>query len=222
MIGVVWNCRGIGHPAIVQCLKEYISDHQPNFIFLSKVKCSSLDVVQTLVYQLRLTSFEFVPAHGLSGGLLLAWDDSINLQIVLSTCNIINCLVFQAEHSQPWQLSLVYGPAVPQQRPYFLDSLLDIGRSFQGDWALMSDFNMLLSSDDKLGGRHVAGPSRNLFRDFVDELELIDLGFIGPPFTWNNRRASGANVQERLDKGFANPSWKLAYPEATITHLSAL
>lgn len=51
---------------------------------------------------------------------------------------------------------------------------------------------------------------------------LFDLGYIGFPYTWNNRRASSANVQERLDRGFANPPWKLAFSDATITHLQAL
>lgn len=221
MIGFVWNCRGIGHPAEVRCLKEYISDHRPNFVFLSEIKCNSFDTVKGLVIRLGFVAFEFVPALRNAGGLLLAWDDSIDLKVVLSTNNLINCMISRKELPEPWQLSLVYGPTCPQFRPAFLELLHDVGSSFPGDWAMMGDFNMLLSSDDKRGGRPVAGPSRNPFRFFVDNFDLIDLGFIGFPFTWSNKRAGSALVQERLDRGFANPSWKLAYPEATITHIQA-
>lgn len=95
MIGLVWNCRGIGHPTAVRCLKEYIFDHRPKFIFLSEVKCSSHDNMKALVHRLGFASFEFVSAVGKSRGLLLFWDDSINIKVVLSTSSIINCLVFR-------------------------------------------------------------------------------------------------------------------------------
>lgn len=221
MIGFVWNCRGIGHPAAVRCLKEYISNHRPNFVFLSKIKCNSVYLVKGLVSRLNFTAFEFVPALGNAGGLLLAWDESLDLKVVLSTNHLINCMVSRQEHPDPWQMSLVYGPACPQSRPDFLELLHEVGRSFQGDWVIMGDFNMLLTSEDKRGGKPIAGPSRNPFRFFVDEFELIDLGFIGFPFTWSNKRVGSALVQERLDRGFANSSWKLTYPEASITHLQA-
>lgn len=56
----------------------------------------------------------------------------------------------------------------------------------------------------------------------INDSGLIDLGFEGPAFTWNNRRGGMANIQERLDRGFANSQWKLRYPNASITHLTAL
>lgn len=42
---------------------------------------------------------------------------------------------------------------------------------------------MLLTSEDKMGGRPIAGPSRNAFWSFVDAFELINLGYIGFPLT---------------------------------------
>lgn len=56
----------------------------------------------------------------------------------------------------------------------------------------------------------------------VDGSRLIDLGFICHPFTWNNKRIGKTNIQERLDQSFVNSDWRLLYPSATITHLTAL
>lgn len=139
------------------------------------------------MFRLGFVSFEFVPAQGSAGGLLLAWDDSIEIKIVLTSCWFINCLVYMMDFPQPWQISFVYGSAVPHLRPSFLSSLQEVGQSFHGAWVLIGDFNMVLNSDDKRGGRPVPGPSRSVFRSFVDLFELIDLGFMGPPFTWSNK-----------------------------------
>lgn len=40
----------------------------------------------------------------------------------------------------------------------------------------------------------------NCLRDFTSNTGLIDLDFIGPSFTWFNRRDGLANIKEQLDQ----------------------
>lgn len=47
----------------------------------------------------------------------------------------------------------------------------------------------------------------------------MDLGFSGPKFTWSNLGQVSDLILERIDRCFANPSWRLLYPEASVTHL---
>lgn len=118
-------------------------------------------------------------------------------------------------------MTMVYGPPTGALRLDFLDALHDIGISFNGDWLVLGDFNMVLTSADKIGGNPVASSSRHGFRRLIDDHCIIDLGFEGSAYTWNNRRIGDANIQERLDRAFANGSWRTRYPNATITHLPA-
>lgn len=74
---------------------------------------------------------------------------------------------------------------------------------------------------EKLGGRPFTSGSHCPFRRLVDENDLMDMGYIGYPFTWNNHRAWKANIQERLDRGLSNTRWRLLFPQATIHHLLA-
>jgi hypothetical protein len=41
------------------------------------------------------------------------------------------------------------------------------------------------------------------FRGFINQLGLVDLGFVGNPFTWCNNRHGFDTIKERLDKDLA-------------------
>lgn len=141
---------------------------------------------------------------------------------MVSSPHFINSLVFDSGVGEPWKLTLVYGPPNPTRRGSFWEDLGDIGNQFAGPWCLIGEFNAVLSSTNKLGGNAVASSSRGGFRRLINENGLIDLGFEGHAFTWNNRRGGLANIQERLDRGFANDLWKLKFPNTSIIHLTAL
>lgn len=195
--------------------------HRPRFIFLSEVKCNCVDKIQTLVKCIGFDHFEFVPARGKSGGLLLVWRNSINIHVIVSNDNYINSLVFDNSSDDPWQMTNVYGPPLPHYRYQFWEDLDRIRNSFDGAWMVIGDFNAVLSSEDKVGGKLVASSSYGGFKKMINDNGLIDLGFEGYAFTWNNRRGGLANIQERLDRGFSNDKWKLQFPNASVTHLIA-
>ncbi|KAK2649036.1 hypothetical protein Ddye_016525 [Dipteronia dyeriana] len=54
-------------------------------------------------------------------------------------------------------------------------------------WACGGDFNVLLSLSEKMKGSDKSIVSMRGFRKAVDDCDLIDLGFSGSKFTWNNR-----------------------------------
>ncbi|KAM2566578.1 hypothetical protein TB1_009061 [Malus domestica] len=56
------------------------------------------------------------------------------------------------------------------------------------------------------------------FRDFVAQNELVDLGYEGYPFTWQNNQEARP-IQLRLDHGLATSGWHELYPDTTIRHI---
>ncbi|XP_075662942.1 uncharacterized protein LOC142632422 [Castanea sativa] len=57
--------------------------------------------------------------------------------------------------------------------------------------------------------------------DFGAALEachLMDLGFHGYKFTWNNKRTGAANARERLDRVVANKEWTDMFSASTVSH----
>lgn len=53
----------------------------------------------------------------------------------------------------------------------------------------------------------------------MEQKELIDLGFIGPKFTWNHNSSLENRKSARLDCGLCDDRWRRLIPIATITHL---
>lgn len=94
--------------------------------------------------------------------------------------------------------------------------------SFVGPWAVIGDFNDIQNSLEKTGGRSFASSSKHSLLNDLDNLSLIDLGFAGEIFTWNNKRGDSHNIQLRLDRGVANSLRCFQFPKAQITHLTTL
>lgn len=86
---------------------------------------------------------------------------------------------------------------------------------------ILGDFNSILSSIEKCGGRDFGSSSHNDFADFVHSNALVDLGFVGNKFTRSNHRLRRANIKERLDRGLANHNWVHLFPNSLINHFPA-
>lgn len=54
------------------------------------------------------------------------------------------------------------------------------------------------------------------FTETVHDCGLSDLGFVGEKFTWEKARGKPNWVQERLDRGLANKSWRDLFLEAEV------
>ena len=59
------------------------------------------------------------------------------------------------------------------------------------------------------------------FRAALLHFGLVDLGFQGNIFTWNNGRPGDAFVQERLDRACANSEWRSLFSHAKVFHIQS-
>ena len=88
-------------------------------------------------------------------------------------------------------------------------------------WVCIGDYNEILSSDEKQGRLEKAFSPMLAFRNTLAHCDLIDMGFQGGKFTWNNGRPGVEFVQERIDRACANQVWRDLFPRSQVFHLSA-
>ncbi len=65
------------------------------------------------------------------------------------------------------------------------------------------DFNEITMNIEKRGRLPCLERQMSLFREAIDECELLDLGYTCVPFTWCNNRDAMATVWAQLDTAMA-------------------
>lgn len=74
-------------------------------------------------------------------------------------------------------------------------------------WMIIGDFNVVLSCDEKAGGRRPLKISIQEFRDFLESCNLIQATRTGIKFSWCNNRDGKKRILCDLDKAFYNTKW---------------
>ncbi|KAL8139509.1 hypothetical protein V2J09_005530 [Rumex salicifolius] len=85
---------------------------------------------------------------------------------------------------------------------------------------IMGDFNCILASSERMGGSSSLHQDSAVFQGIVDDLALIDIGFLGQATTWSRGDDSDWFVTKRLlDKVLINLEVCLRWPNAHVRHL---
>lgn len=83
----------------------------------------------------------------------------------------------------------------------------------------MGDFNETMWSFEHFSARQRPEPQTRDFRDVLSQCDLHDIGFVGLPWTYDNKQKGDRNVRVRLDRAVASPSWSDHFSGAKLTHL---
>ncbi|GMJ05748.1 hypothetical protein HRI_004244000 [Hibiscus trionum] len=214
-----WNVRGLGKLRAVQCLRNKLRDVRPDIVFLLETKLSSSRMVEARRRCGFLCGFD-VSSVGSCGGLSLAWRSNISVSIISWSIFHIDALVKENESSCEWRLTGFYGNPVERLRGESWDILRNLSADQSHPWLVIGDFNEILLSSEKRGGRIRSDRSMEAFRRALEDCDLEDLGFSGNWYTWEKGRLSSNVIRERLDRGVVNPLWRDNFPDCSVEHLS--
>ncbi|XP_075636954.1 uncharacterized protein LOC142609252 [Castanea sativa] len=135
------------------------------------------------------------------GGLVLYWKDEINLHVLNSSPTFIEAVV-NPGLDDARRFTGFYGNPVTANREYSWALLKHICLQMDLPWFCIGEFNVIVKSEEKMGG--ASRPERQMvaFREALDSCGVRDLGFVGSPFTWcNNQFNGGSNMDKIRQRG---------------------
>ncbi|KAH7846943.1 hypothetical protein Vadar_019991 [Vaccinium darrowii] len=165
---------------------------------------------------------QVVDPVGIAGGLAVLWKQDLNVRLIRRSSFFIEVVIINDVTGREWHLINLYANSIDRVRKEQWAELKRHRQQTVGDWVLWGDFNDLLWDDEKRGGRQREVWALRAFREFVTDMEAIDLGFSGYPVTWVNRRFGNGLIQERLDRVLVSPGWRMKYDKAQVKHLFAV
>ncbi|KAM1691034.1 hypothetical protein ACFXTN_029871 [Malus domestica] len=149
--------------------------------------------------------------------LSLWWDDSVQVEMIDSSKHFIDAKCDFVYSQCVFRFTRVYRTSYRAEKAEFWRGMI---QKFDPDsipWICGGDFNELLWGHKKSGGAEVGYNRPRYLEEFMCKLEIMDLGFNDPKFTWRGTR-NGQLVKAQLDKGLVNESWQSLWPNTIITN----
>lgn len=145
------------------------------------------------------------------------WKAECNLHIQTFSPNHIDAHIL-GDNQPPWRLTRFYGRPEGHRKHESWFFLRHLHARASLPWVCMGNFNEILHSTEKQGGRPKPLAPMLAFKETLLHCELRDLSYQGYPFTWRNGRPGDAFVEERIDRGCANTKWQELFPTAKVIH----
>ncbi|KAJ4824931.1 hypothetical protein Tsubulata_024287 [Turnera subulata] len=210
---IFWNCQGAGSDKFERAFRDMVRYHQPAMVALLETQLPFARVHPFLI-QCGFDGFEVSEVQGRSGGIWLCWmQGRISVTVREKHFQYIHVKVAWSS-GLSCNVTAVYASPRPETRQEFWQLTRLLPSKFSEPWLIAGDFNSLLGPAEKQGGEPPLPASCRTFNEWIDECQLVDLGFKGPEFTWER-----GDVQERLDRALADMRWRLAFPAADVIHL---
>jgi hypothetical protein len=149
---LAWNCWGLACAPTIRTIRAIVRNYMPDILFLFETKVMSSRYWNSL-FCMGFSSWLQVSPVGFKGALFMTWKQGFVLKPIQLDANQISCLVVSTPPLYSWMISCVDAPPFIQNHSGFWPKLTNLSNSFGGPWLMLRDFNAILSSTEKCGGR---------------------------------------------------------------------
>ncbi|KAK9756466.1 hypothetical protein RND81_01G099800 [Saponaria officinalis] len=214
-----YNCQGLGNDPAVVKLKKLLRREDAEVVVLQETKLSGREMEAVTG---RLDGYEglYGDSIGKKAGVAILWRSDLSVALVSSSAHHIDVEIEGLFSCNKWRLTGFYGWADNERKHLSWELLREIRGFSNLPWMVIGDFNQILFEGEKKGGAPRAQSEMNDFRKTMDDCNPTDLGYIGNPFTWWNKRGEPDDIVERLDRAIVSPEWVELFPSFMLHHLA--
>jgi hypothetical protein len=195
-----------------------VHTYKPKLVFLSETRQRN-KYVSSLRWRLGLKHCITHAGIGKGAGIALYYDESVEVIKLAVGLRYIDVLIRLNPHGQQWRATFVYGEAKAHERHHMWNLLRRIKPASNAPWLVIGDFNETMWQTEHFSSCYRSERNMANFREVLSDCELYDLGFKGPPWTYDNKQDGQRNVKARLDRGVASSSWSDIFQDASVEHI---
>ncbi|KAL2940400.1 Dextranase [Bienertia sinuspersici] len=161
---------------------------------------------------------ERVDGVGFSGGIWVYW----RLGIVTVNCitkhkQYINMEVKKTGET-PWYFTAVYASPNASKRLELWEELRSFAQSHNKPWLIAGDFNDTKFPSERNSSCRETTRRSIMFNNWINEMDLMEVEFIGAAQTWARGNSIETRRSARLDRALCNDQWALKFQAARLTH----
>ena len=217
-----WNISGLNDPLKQKEVISFVMVHSLSVVCLleTRVRVSNKDKNFTSIFPSWCLLYNY--DHALLGRIWVCWNPrEVNIAAMLCTDQAILCHIMVLKDNSSFFCSAIYALNIQIDRRVLWSHLQGCA-DYVGSmpWFLVGDFNTTIFASEKNGGDMSTDTAMEEFHECLFNLELDDMPFIGPLFTWMNRRVGDQFVARKLDRSLQNECSLDTFPNAVTEVLN--
>ena len=180
----------------------FVRDHSLSVVCIleTRVRASNKDKIFTSI----LSGWDLLQNyyHALLGRIWVCWNPSVvSIAAINCTDQAIFCYITVLKDNSSFFCSAIYA-SNNQIDKRVLCSHLQWCASTVGSkpWFLVGDFNTTRFASENNGGNMNTDTAMEEFHECLFNLELVNMPFLGPMFTWINHCAGDQFIARKLDR----------------------
>ena len=132
--------------------------------------------------------------------------------------SVFGCLGFYSSIASSFIFVFVHAACDQDDRVHLWRDIGNLDNSLP--MMFCGDFKVIVSSEEKKGGRPFKAVETFNFLNFINFLQHKDVGFTGSKFTWCNNQFGRVRVWKRLDRLLVNQKWMDFNCSNSVVHLN--
>jgi len=188
--------QGAGSREFFNILREHLNIHRLSIVALFETRISG-PRAQQVCERIGFRNFFRVDAQGFQGGIWVLWNSDEFDVDVLNTHEQFVTVEIKPHGHPSWNLTFVYASPHLQTRELLWPQLQHLATDYQKPWLLAGDFNETATLEERNHSNPEMLRRCKRFKQWIDNSGLIDLGYSGPKYTW--QEASLATLERKQD-----------------------
>ncbi|XP_045791547.1 uncharacterized protein LOC123886260 [Trifolium pratense] len=216
---LAWNTRGLNKSGKAREVGSRLLCLRPEIVVLIETRVKSTKAAN-IRNKLRLKG-KYLDnyLHHENGRIWLNWDDRVvDVRLISSTAQMIHCGIYDTNGTFLNWFTAIYALNQLEHRRKLWKELEGIHNTQHGPWCLMGDFNNVLKSTDRVGGKLVHESEYTDLASLMDKSGLSEMNSLGDYYTWSNKHVDGI-IYSRIDRVLGNVDWFQLNLDSTLTNM---